>query len=122
MARLVNSTDKEVMIDACWGLAFISDDSGEIGNIRITHVLQQGVAHRLVQLLKYVLILFYFIFYFIVYFIYIFYFLFYILLFSLLTFAFTFVFICIHIHICIHIRIVIIFVFENKLLFSLLVW
>jgi len=46
-AALVNSTDVEVLTDACWALSYLSDGS----NDRISAVIQSGVCQRLVHLL-----------------------------------------------------------------------
>lgn len=47
LARLIQSTDEEVLTDACWALSYLSD--GE--NDRIQEVINTGVCRRLVELL-----------------------------------------------------------------------
>jgi importin subunit alpha-1 len=46
-AQLINSTDVEVLTDACWALSYLSDGA----NDRITAVINSGVCQRLVDLL-----------------------------------------------------------------------
>jgi hypothetical protein len=50
LVRLVYSTDDEVLVDACWALAYLSEES----NDRIQAVLETGVCRRVLELLKYV--------------------------------------------------------------------
>ena len=47
LARLIYSTDEEVLTDACWALSYLSDGS----NDKIQAVIEAGVARRLVELL-----------------------------------------------------------------------
>lgn len=47
LARLVHSTDDEVLTDACWALSYLSDGT----NDKIQDVIQAGVCRRLVELL-----------------------------------------------------------------------
>ncbi|CAO3670545.1 unnamed protein product [Rhizopus stolonifer] len=47
LAKLVYSTDEEVLIDACWALSYLSDGQNE----RIQAVIESGVCRRLVELL-----------------------------------------------------------------------
>ncbi len=47
LARLIYSTDEEVLTDACWALSYLSDGS----NDKIQAVIEAGVARRLVDLL-----------------------------------------------------------------------
>ena len=47
LARLIQSSDEEVLTDACWALSYLSD--GE--NDRIQEVINTGVCRRLVELL-----------------------------------------------------------------------
>jgi len=48
LAQLINSTDVEVLTDACWAFSYISDGPNE----RIAAVIQAGVVQRLVALLE----------------------------------------------------------------------
>ena len=48
LAHLANSSDEEVLMDACWALSYLSD--GE--NDRIKAVVKTGVVPRLVELLR----------------------------------------------------------------------
>ncbi len=50
LARLIHSTDEEVLTDACWALSYLSDGT----NDKIQEVIQAGVVRRLVELLLYV--------------------------------------------------------------------
>ncbi|CBZ50265.1 mgc78841 protein, related [Neospora caninum Liverpool] len=47
LAKLIYSTDTEVLTDACWALSYISDGPNE----RIEAVIEAGVSRRLVELL-----------------------------------------------------------------------
>jgi importin subunit alpha-1 len=47
LARLIYSTDEEVLTDACWALSYLSDGQ----NDKIQAVLEAGVARRIVELL-----------------------------------------------------------------------
>ena len=47
LARLVHSTDEEVLTDACWALSYLSDGT----NDKIAAVIDAGVCKRLVELL-----------------------------------------------------------------------
>jgi len=47
LARLIYSTDEEVLTDACWALSYLSDGS----NDKIQSVIEAGVCRRLVELL-----------------------------------------------------------------------
>ncbi|OAY62624.1 Importin subunit alpha-1b [Ananas comosus] len=49
LARLIHSTDEEVLTDACWALSYLSDGS----NDKIQAVIEAGVCPRLVELLLY---------------------------------------------------------------------
>lgn len=48
LAKLVESSDEEVLTDACWALSYLSDGSGK----KIETVVRAGVLPRLTQLLK----------------------------------------------------------------------
>jgi importin subunit alpha-1 len=50
LARLIWSTDDEVLTDACWALSYLSDDTGT-QNQKIAAVISTGVVRRLVALL-----------------------------------------------------------------------
>ena len=47
LARLIHSSDEEVLTDACWALSYLSDGS----NDKIQEVINSGVCRRLVELL-----------------------------------------------------------------------
>lgn len=47
LAKLIYSTDDEVLTDACWALSYLSDGS----NDKIQAVLESGVARRMVELM-----------------------------------------------------------------------
>jgi hypothetical protein len=47
LARLVHSSDEEVLTDACWALSYLSDGT----NDKIQAVIEAGVCRRLVELL-----------------------------------------------------------------------
>eukprot|EP01088_Endostelium_zonatum_P001898 TRINITY_DN12284_c0_g1_i1.p1 TRINITY_DN12284_c0_g1~~TRINITY_DN12284_c0_g1_i1.p1 ORF type:complete len:537 (-),score=145.46 TRINITY_DN12284_c0_g1_i1:111-1721(-) len=47
LARLIYSTDEEVLTDACWALSYLSDGS----NDKIQMVIEAGVCRRMVELL-----------------------------------------------------------------------
>jgi len=47
LARLIYSTDEEVLTDACWALSYLSDGS----NDKIQAVIEAGVCRRMVELL-----------------------------------------------------------------------
>lgn len=49
LARLIYTTDEEVLTDACWALSYLSDGS----NDKIQAVIEAGVCRRLVELLMY---------------------------------------------------------------------
>ena len=48
MAKLIESTDNEILIDACWAISYLSDGS----NDKIQAVVESGVCPRLVDLLR----------------------------------------------------------------------
>lgn len=47
LARLIHSTDEEVLTDACWALSYLSDGT----NDKIQAVIEAGVCPRLIELL-----------------------------------------------------------------------
>ena len=47
LARLIHSSDEEVLTDACWALSYLSDGT----NDKIQEVINSGVCRRLVELL-----------------------------------------------------------------------
>jgi len=47
LARLIYSTDEEVLTDACWALSYLSDGS----NDKIQAVIEGGICRRMVELL-----------------------------------------------------------------------
>ncbi|KAK3844033.1 MAG: armadillo-type protein [Linnemannia gamsii] len=47
LAKLIHSSDDEVLIDACWAMSYLSDGSNE----KIQAVIESGVCRRLVELL-----------------------------------------------------------------------
>lgn len=48
MANLIQATDEEILIDACWAISYLSDGPNE----RIQAVIESGVCSRLVELLN----------------------------------------------------------------------
>lgn len=53
LTQLIKSQDEEVLIDACWALSYLSDDTGP-QNQKIQAVLDASVAETLVNLLEHV--------------------------------------------------------------------
>lgn len=51
LRQLIDSTDEEVLTDACWALSYLSDGS----NDKIQAVIDSGVCRRLVELLQWVI-------------------------------------------------------------------
>ncbi|KAJ4459517.1 putative Importin subunit alpha-1a [Paratrimastix pyriformis] len=49
LSRLIYSTDQEILTDACWALAYITDGENE----RIEAVIQAGIHRRVVELLTF---------------------------------------------------------------------
>ncbi len=49
LARCIYSADEEVLTDACWALAYLSEDCS---NATIQEVIESGVCRRLIELLK----------------------------------------------------------------------
>jgi len=49
LARLIYSSDEEVLTDACWALSYLSDGS----NDKIQAVIEGGICRRMVELLMY---------------------------------------------------------------------
>ena len=49
LAALINHTDHDVIVDACWALSYLTDGPNE----KITAIIETGVVPRLVQLLSY---------------------------------------------------------------------
>lgn len=47
LAKLIHSTDDEILTDACWALCFLSDGSQE----KIQSVLEAGIARKMTELL-----------------------------------------------------------------------
>ncbi|KAG0021937.1 Importin alpha subunit (Karyopherin alpha subunit) (Serine-rich RNA polymerase I suppressor protein), partial [Podila clonocystis] len=47
LAKLIHSSDDEVLIDACWAMSYLSDGTNE----KIQAVIESGVCRRLVELL-----------------------------------------------------------------------
>jgi importin subunit alpha-1 len=49
LARLIYSTDTEVLTDALWALSYLFDGS----NVRIENIIEAGITRRVVELLLY---------------------------------------------------------------------